>query len=112
VETTDVAGVIGSAKGGTLLIDGLGTWLTAVLDEDGWAGSGKVAERLAELVEAWRSADAYVVAVSDETGLGVIPQSAAGRMFRDWLGRLNRAIAAESEEAELVVAGRILALDE
>jgi adenosylcobinamide kinase/adenosylcobinamide-phosphate guanylyltransferase len=61
-------------------------------------------------VSAWRRAGAYVVAVSDETGLGVVPATPAGRLFRDELGRLNRALAAESEEAELIVAGRVLSL--
>ena len=50
--------------------------------------------------------------MSDETGLGVVPATPAGRLFRDELGRLNQALAAESEEAELVVAGRVLPLGE
>ncbi len=120
-ETTDLAGVLGTARG-ALLIDGIGTWLAAVLDECGawdnradWdiaaAADGKVAGRIAELVGAWRQTSAYVVAVSDETGLGVVPATPAGRLFRDELGRLNQALAAESEEAELIVAGRILPLE-
>jgi adenosylcobinamide kinase/adenosylcobinamide-phosphate guanylyltransferase len=52
-----------------------------------------------------------VVAVSDEAGMGVIPATPAGRLFRDELGRLNQALAAESEEAELVVAGLALPLN-
>jgi len=51
-----------------------------------------------------------VVAVSDEAGLGVVPATPAGRLFRDELGRLNQVLAAESEEAELVVAGRVMPL--
>jgi adenosylcobinamide kinase/adenosylcobinamide-phosphate guanylyltransferase len=43
--------------------------------------------------------------------LGVVPGTASGRLFRDELGRLNQALAAESEEAELVVAGRVIPLD-
>ena len=115
-ETTDLAGLLGTARG-ALLIDGIGTWLAAAMDECGaWdspgggAGREKLAGRIAELVGAWRQTDAYVVAVSDETGLGVVPATPAGRLFRDELGRLNQALAAESEEAELVVAGRILPL--
>lgn len=108
VESTDLAGVLGSAAG-AVLIDGIGTWLAAVLDQDGWDTS-RLDARIAELVQAWRRTRAYVVAVSDETGLGVIPQTPAGRVFRDWLGRVNQALAAESEETELVVAGRMLAL--
>ena len=34
------------------------------------------------------------------------------RLFRDELGRLNQALAAESEEVELVVAGRVVPLGE
>jgi adenosylcobinamide kinase / adenosylcobinamide-phosphate guanylyltransferase len=113
-ETTELAGVLGSARG-ALLIDGIGTWLAAVLGECGaWAGNGGWAERLAartgELVAAWRQTGAYVVAVSDEAGLGVVPATPAGRLFRDELGRLNQRLAAESDEAELVIAGRIIPL--
>ena len=115
-ETTDLAGLLGTARG-ALLIDGIGTWLAAVLDECGWDPRGgtardEVAARIAELTGAWRQACGYVVAVSDEAGLGVVPATPAGRLFRDELGRLNQALAAESEEAELVVAGRILPLGE
>jgi adenosylcobinamide kinase/adenosylcobinamide-phosphate guanylyltransferase len=113
-ETTDLAGALTGARG-TLLIDGLGTWLAAVMDECGaWDGSAESAARLtarvAGLTSAWRQTEAHVVAVSDEAGLGVVPGTPAGRLFRDELGRLNQALAAESEEAELVVAGRIVPL--
>jgi len=119
-ETTDLAGVLATARG-ALLIDGIGTWLAAVLDDCGaWDHGGawddrdaareKLAGRITELIGAWRQTGAYVVAVSDETGLGVVPATPAGRLFRDELGRLNQALAAESEEAELVVAGRVLPL--
>ena len=112
VETTDLAGVLASARG-AVLIDGIGTWLTAVLDEcNAWGGAReKVTGRIAELIGAWRQARALVVAVSDEAGMGVIPATPAGRLFRDELGRLNQALAAESEETELVVAGLALPLN-
>jgi adenosylcobinamide kinase/adenosylcobinamide-phosphate guanylyltransferase len=111
IETTDLAGLLATATG-TLLIDGIGTWLASVMDECGaWAGeTGTLETRVEELVETWRQTSASVVAVSDETGLGVIPGTPAGRLFRDWLGRVNQALATESEEIELVVAGRILPL--
>jgi adenosylcobinamide kinase/adenosylcobinamide-phosphate guanylyltransferase len=116
VETSDLAGVLASARG-AVLIDGIGTWLTAALDEcggwgggDGGEGAGRIAAKTAELISAWRQTWAYVVAVSDEAGLGVVPATAAGRLFRDELGRLNQALAAESEEIGLVIAGRVLPL--
>jgi adenosylcobinamide kinase/adenosylcobinamide-phosphate guanylyltransferase len=113
-ETTDLAGVLARARG-ALLIDGIGTWLAAAMDECGaWDGSAdsatRLAARIAGLVGAWRQTRAYVVAVSDEAGLGVVPVTPTGRRFRDELGRLNQMLAAESEETELVVAGRIVPL--
>jgi adenosylcobinamide kinase/adenosylcobinamide-phosphate guanylyltransferase len=114
VETTDLASVLAGASG-ALLIDGIGTWLAAAMDECGaWDGSAdaaaQLAARIGALTGAWRQTRSRVVAVSDETGLGVVPATRAGRLFRDELGRLNQVLAAESEETELVVAGRVVPL--
>jgi adenosylcobinamide kinase/adenosylcobinamide-phosphate guanylyltransferase len=110
VETIDVAGLLRTASG-TLLIDGMGTWLTAMFDALGaWEYPRAVEPRVDELVRAWRATEAHVVAVSDEVGLSIVPETPVGRAFRDMLGRLNQRLAAESEESALVVAGRVLEL--
>ncbi|MFD8528867.1 bifunctional adenosylcobinamide kinase/adenosylcobinamide-phosphate guanylyltransferase [Streptosporangium canum] len=112
-ETTDLAGLLRTAEV-PMLIDGLGTWVAAVFDEcDAWSGGDgreAVTARCDELVAAWRQARAQVVAVSDEVGLGVVPATSSGRMFRDVLGRLNQRLALESEDVALVAAGRLLPL--
>ncbi|WP_233510628.1 bifunctional adenosylcobinamide kinase/adenosylcobinamide-phosphate guanylyltransferase [Actinomadura craniellae] len=110
VETTDLPGLLETARG-AVLIDGIGGWLTAVLDEaGGWDDPSAAASRIDELVDAWRGARARVVAVSEEVGLAPVALTRAGRIFTDLLGRLNQRLAAESEEAALVVAGRVLDL--
>jgi adenosylcobinamide kinase/adenosylcobinamide-phosphate guanylyltransferase len=115
VESTDVAGALGRLRG-AVLIDGIGTWLTAVMTEAGaWQPDGaeaapRIAARVEELVTAWRVTSARVVAVSDEVGSSVVPATPSGRQFRDQLGWLNQRLAAESEETALVVAGRVLSL--
>ncbi|MFF5204805.1 bifunctional adenosylcobinamide kinase/adenosylcobinamide-phosphate guanylyltransferase [Streptosporangium sp. NPDC000396] len=113
VESTDLAGLL-LASETPMLIDGLGTWMAAVFDECGaWSGGGgreAVTARCDELVAAWRQVRVRVVAVSDEVGLGVVPATSSGRMFRDALGRLNQRLALESEDVALVVAGRLLSL--
>ncbi|MFI7223924.1 bifunctional adenosylcobinamide kinase/adenosylcobinamide-phosphate guanylyltransferase [Nonomuraea angiospora] len=111
VETADLVSAIGQATA-PLLIDGLGTWLTAVFDEHGaWEGDrAPVRERCDELVAAWRRTPVRLVAASDEVGMGVVPATSSGRAFRDALGRLNERLAAESEYVALVVAGRLLEL--
>lgn len=112
LETTDLVTVLREEEG-PLLVDGIGSWLTAILDECGaWEGGAEeqVSARTDELIAAWRSTSAYVVGVSEEVGLGVVPATASGRRFRDELGRLNARLAAESEEVALIVAGRVVPL--
>jgi adenosylcobinamide kinase / adenosylcobinamide-phosphate guanylyltransferase len=43
--------------------------------------------------------------VSDEVGLGVVPESEEGRRFRDVLGLVNQRAAEAAEEVHLCVAG-------
>ncbi len=116
VETDDLATELAAADE-PILLDSLGSWLTGVLDRVGaWSDTpgwpDELTRRTDDLVEAWRSRRAPLVAVSDETGLGVVPATSAGRRFRDELGRLNRRLADESESVTFVVAGRSIALDE
>ncbi|MFC7446297.1 bifunctional adenosylcobinamide kinase/adenosylcobinamide-phosphate guanylyltransferase [Rhodococcus daqingensis] len=113
VETEDVAAALRGAQG-PVLLDCLGTWLARRIDahgawddESGWAAVWSDVE---ELVSAWRSVAVPVVAVSNEVGSGVVPATASGRRFRDALGRLNSAVAAESESVVLLVAGRPVSL--
>lgn len=113
VETVDVAEELRSASDAVLL-DCLGTWLTARMDRhhvwDGGDGMKAVSADIDELVSAWRACPAPVVAVSNEVGSGVVPPTASGRLFRDLLGVLNTQIAAASDEVVLMVAGRPLSL--
>lgn len=110
LETTDLAEALGSASG-SVLVDGIGSWVAAAMEQaDAWDDPSRVQGRLDELVEAWRSTSARVVAVSDEVGMSLVPTTRVGRAFRDVLGTLNQRLAAESEDVALVVAGRVLDL--
>lgn len=115
VETHDLAGAIDSASG-AVLVDCLGTWLTAVIDElDGWDAVQEewqpvLMDRLAATCEAIAAHDGTVVLVTNEVGLGVVPEHRSGRVFRDLLGIVNQRVATECEDVLLVVAGRVLRL--
>jgi adenosylcobinamide kinase/adenosylcobinamide-phosphate guanylyltransferase len=114
LETTDLPGALRQARG-AVLVDSITAWLAAMMDECGaWDGTvasaTRLGQRVAELIAQWRQASAYIVAVSDETGLGIVPATPAGRMFRDELGRLNQMLAAESDEFLVVVAGQATAI--
>ncbi|MDQ0944057.1 bifunctional adenosylcobinamide kinase/adenosylcobinamide-phosphate guanylyltransferase [Streptomyces sp. V1I1] len=116
-ETCDLVPVL-AEEGPPVLIDCLSLWLTDAMDRVGawddatWAADGERAlhERVAELVASVRQTTRTVVAVTNEVGSGVVPATASGRRFRDELGRLNAAFAAECEHVLLVVAGQALVL--
>jgi adenosyl cobinamide kinase/adenosyl cobinamide phosphate guanylyltransferase len=109
VEDPDVPALLRAAGpgGAPLLVDDLATWLTGVLDGVGaWEHPSDVpAERAGALVEAVAGCGGTAVLVSAEVGLGVVPSTRAGRLFRDELGALNAALAAVCDEVVLLVAG-------
>jgi adenosylcobinamide kinase/adenosylcobinamide-phosphate guanylyltransferase len=116
-ETCDLVPVL-EEDGPPVLVDCLSLWLTDAMDSVGawdeaeWAGGGERAlrARVGELTAAVRGARRTVVAVSNEVGSGIVPATPSGRRYRDELGRLNAAFAAECEHVLLVVAGQALAL--
>ncbi|HZA03158.1 MAG TPA: bifunctional adenosylcobinamide kinase/adenosylcobinamide-phosphate guanylyltransferase [Propionibacteriaceae bacterium] len=116
VETGDLPGALRAAAGEAVMIDSLGSWLTAVLDRlEAWsapaeAWSDAVADQVTDLVDAWRSCRRTAVAVTDEVGLGLVSEHRSGRIFADHLGGLNQAVAEASDEVILMVAGRALPL--
>jgi adenosylcobinamide kinase/adenosylcobinamide-phosphate guanylyltransferase len=119
-------------RGGAVLVDSVTTWVAALMDETGvWdaadsagahaadsagahaaersdngaAALQRLAARCDALVNNWVMTPAHVVAVSDEVGLGVVPETRAGRLFRDTLGAVNQRLAATADEVWFVVAG-------
>jgi len=115
VETRDLSAAIADG-GDALIVDCLGTWLAAQIDElDGWNAVQDEWEpllfaRLDEAVEALAQTKRTVVLVTNEVGLGVVPEHRSGRVFRDLLGVVNQRFASECDEVHLVVAGRVLVL--
>jgi adenosylcobinamide kinase/adenosylcobinamide-phosphate guanylyltransferase len=113
VETGDPARVLDGAPDGVpILVDSVTTWLSRVMDECAcWDDElpGESAERLSAALDAlagaWAGTGALAVAVSDEVGSGIVPESVAVRRFRDVLGELNQRLAAKADEVWLVTAG-------
>jgi adenosylcobinamide kinase / adenosylcobinamide-phosphate guanylyltransferase len=85
-----------------VLLDSLTLWVSAQLDAAGEEGT---LASLGRFLEEAAALPTPFVLVSDEVGLGVVPESAEGRMFRDVLGAANGRAAAAAGEVYLCVAG-------
>ncbi len=113
LESAELAEAIDSATG-PLLIDCLGTWVTALVDRTGWDDLVKAAsalrDRSAQLVESLCATTQPVVVVTNEVGWSLVATTASGRLFQDELGRINAAVAEVAARVHLVVAGRVLDL--
>ncbi|WP_446221587.1 bifunctional adenosylcobinamide kinase/adenosylcobinamide-phosphate guanylyltransferase [Nocardia sp. IBHARD005] len=106
VENIEPATVLATGAPATLL-DDIGTWITARLDaREAWdAPRGTVGPDCDALVEAVEVYRERLVIVSPEVGMGVIPATRSGRLFRDEIGMLNQRLARACDEAYLLVAG-------
>lgn len=91
--------------GCALLVDCLTLWLTNLVmaEKDGEA-------EVSALVEWLPSARGTLVFVSNELGLGLVPESGLGRRFRDLHGVMNQRVAAACDQVIFVAAGLPLAL--
>ena len=58
-----------------------------------------------ELLSTIRQIDSECWIVTDEVGLGIVPETRLGRFFRDVQGKINQLIAKEASEAYLVICG-------
>jgi adenosylcobinamide kinase / adenosylcobinamide-phosphate guanylyltransferase len=89
-----------AVPGRVLLIDCLTLWASNILlaERDG-------EDAAARLVGAIRTAKAPTILVANEVGLGIVPDNALARRFRDLAGTINQRIAADVSEVQFVAAG-------
>lgn len=92
-----------------LVIDCLSLWVANLIEQRPGADIEREASAVAALTGA-RSGP--TIAVTNEVGLGIVPATPLGREYRDVLGRVNAIWARAAADAYLVVAGRILRLED
>lgn len=106
-EPLDLVGVLEREAGGgrVLVVDCLTLWLSNLMfaERDVEAEIEALCGQLARLAGP-------VILVSNEVGLGIVPENALARRFRDLQGRLNRRVAATATRVTFVAAGLPLVL--
>jgi adenosylcobinamide kinase/adenosylcobinamide-phosphate guanylyltransferase len=93
-----------SFKGDTVLLDCVTLWLNNFFFDNGF----DVEESLLQAKEEWAKlvmGDFRLIAVSNELGMGVIPENEASRKFADLQGWMNQHIAAMADAVWLMVSG-------
>ncbi|BEQ15684.1 bifunctional adenosylcobinamide kinase/adenosylcobinamide-phosphate guanylyltransferase [Desulfoferula mesophila] len=95
--------------GAVFLVDCLTLWLSnlvlaAELDDD------QVVERGEALARLLPSLEARIILVANEVGLGIVPENALARRWRDLAGSLNQRLARACDAVLLITAGLPLAL--
>ena len=88
-----------------ILVDCLTLWLSNLL-----LASRDVDAASAALLEALPKLAGPIVLVANEVGLGIVPENALARAFRDHAGRLNQRIAAHADRVVFLAAGLPLVL--
>ena len=101
----------------TILIDCVTLWVSNILfalpdPEDLTAFETAVRTEVNALLALMERSNCRWILVSGETGLGGIEPTRLGRNYCDGLGLANQLIAAQAREAFLIVAGRLLKLEE
>ena len=113
-EPLEAADVLrGEADAAVIVVDCLTFFVTNHLlrsgdasqcDAEIWDEAGTEAAVI-DLLAAARESAAPVILVSNEVGLGLVPETALGRLWRDVAGRANQSAAAAADEVILMVAG-------
>jgi len=114
-EPVDLAGVISRAVTyRILLVDCLTLWVNNLLYETEGRAEVFTEEamvvRCREVIDACEAFAGTVIFVTNELGMGIVPENETARRFRDCAGRCNQMVAAAAVQVTLVVCGLPLQL--
>jgi adenosylcobinamide kinase/adenosylcobinamide-phosphate guanylyltransferase len=91
-----------------VVVDCLTLWLSNLLVRG--ETEDRIEERLDALLAAVRRAPFHLIFVTNEVGMGVVPESPLGRLFRDLSGRTHQRLSPAMDELYVAALGTILRL--
>lgn len=103
----DLAGALMAhdVAGGVILVDCLTLWTSNLLLQE-----ADPEPAVAALLDALQAPRGQIILVANEVGLGIVPDNALARAFRDLAGTINQRVAAAVSRVDLIVAGIAMAL--
>lgn len=101
-EHDDLEGVLAreASRGRAALVDCLTLWVTNLM-----LAEADIEARSFALLDVLAALESPVVLVSNEVGLGIVPDNKMARDFRDHAGRLNQEVAAHADRVVFMAAG-------
>jgi adenosylcobinamide kinase / adenosylcobinamide-phosphate guanylyltransferase len=91
-----------------VLLDCLTVWLGNMMHH--FSESSDMEARIAALLEVLSDPPCDIILVSNEVGMGIVPENAMARRFRDLAGTINRRVAERAHQAYLLCSGIPLVL--
>ncbi|MDO9309766.1 MAG: bifunctional adenosylcobinamide kinase/adenosylcobinamide-phosphate guanylyltransferase [Deltaproteobacteria bacterium] len=93
---------------GVILVDCITLWLSNLLFASE-ISEGDLEElvlsHVRQLAECLRELKSTVILVSNEVGMGIVPENRLARLYRDIAGRANQLLAAAADEVHVVISG-------
>ena len=87
----------------TLVVDCITLWLSNLLMRS--YDQQKIEAEIAQVCRALRARSAPTIVVTNEVGMGIVPEHASGRLFRDLAGMANQRIAEMADRVIFMVSG-------
>jgi adenosylcobinamide kinase/adenosylcobinamide-phosphate guanylyltransferase len=102
----ELPGALAELETDVVVVDCLTLWLSNLL----LAGVPDLDERVEALTAVLARRRFHALVVSNEVGMGVVPETALGRIFRDLTGRAHQRLARAADEVYLAAMGLVLRL--
>jgi len=106
IKVSDV--IRGNKKHDVILLDCLTLWLSNLITNSASKienQKSKIENYINSLISACKKTKANIIVVSNEVGLGIVPDNPLARQFRDISGYANQRIAEAADEVYFVVSG-------
>ncbi len=104
-EPIDIAGAFSALDEQTdlVVVDCLTVWLGNLMHR--YNAESKTSPKIAAFLQALKTPPCDIVVVSNELGMGIVPENDMARLFRDLSGTVNQQVAAIADEVIFMVSG-------
>jgi adenosylcobinamide kinase/adenosylcobinamide-phosphate guanylyltransferase len=109
-EPRELSALLERLQADVVVVDCLTLWLSNLLLREPQPTAGAIEREIDALADALSRRTGHVILVTNEVGMGVVPESALGRSFRDLAGRTHQRVCANADQIYFAALGCMLRL--